>query len=155
MSEFEWRNQMRKLSTPQQPAHELWTEISARIAVQPRVTPRSQWQRPFAAIAAIIVIAAGAGLTAYRLDSRPAPPVAAPVAMLPTNAAGAAQPRTAFDWAVPSDPQLAAAAAGLDKASADLQAALEARPDAVFLVSMINRTNAQRMRLLRQSAISG
>ena len=72
-----------------------------------------------------------------------------------TSGADDSTPRTALAWAVPADPRLASAAQDLDTASAELQKALETRPDAVFLVSMINRTNAQRMRLLRQSAISG
>ena len=45
---------------------------------------------------------------------------------------------------------IAAAAQDLDSASADLQQALEQRPDAVFLVGLLNRTNGQRMRLLRE-----
>ena len=152
-NEFQWRSQMRGLNTPEQPARDLWPELSARIARQPKLAPRRNWRRGFAAIAATLVVASGAGLLAYRLDSKVVPPT-------PTQEIGATQkaaptPRTALDWAVPADPRLVAAAQDLDKASADLQAALEARPDAVFLVSMINRTNAQRMRLLRQSAISG
>ena len=155
MSEFEWRNQMRKLNTSEPPARELWPEISARIAQQPRVAPRRDMRRVFAAIAATVIVASGAAMLAYRLDRNAAPTVSAPIAAASPTVMSEAPPRTALDWAVPSDPKLAAVAQGLDKASADLQAALEARPDAVFLVSMINRTNAQRMRLLRQSAISG
>ena len=151
--EFQWRSQMRGLNTPEPPARDLWPELSARIAQQPRLAPRRNWRRGFAAIAAALVVASGAGLLAYRLDPKVAPSVSTPEIGATQNAAPA--PRTALDWAVPADPRLVAAAQDLDKASADLQAALEARPDAVFLVSMINRTNAQRMRLLRQSAISG
>ncbi|MGH8123687.1 MAG: hypothetical protein ACREPT_13050 [Rudaea sp.] len=155
MSEFEWRDRMRKLNTPEPPARELWPQISARIAQQPRVAPRRDRRRAFAAIAATVALASGAGLLAYRIDRSAAPAVSVPVAATPPTITSEPPPRTALDWAVPSDPKLAAVAETLDKASADLQAALEARPDAVFLVSMINRTNAQRMRLLRQSAISG
>jgi hypothetical protein len=156
--EFEWRSQMRKLNTPEQPERDLWPDIAARLAQQPAQALRSErtglWRRGFAAMAATLVVASAAGLFAYRLDRTNAPSLP-PAHELATQADHDAVTLTALDWAVPADPKLAAAAQGLDKASADLQAALEARPDAVFLVSMINRTNAQRMRLLRQSAISG
>jgi hypothetical protein len=155
-NEFEWRGEMRKLNSPEQPAHDLWPDISARIAQQQeRVGPRRDWRRGFAAIAATVVIASGASLLAYRLDRPGAPPMPASSGTGTLSVANDPAPRTALDWAVPADPKLAAAAQDLDNASAQLQAALEARPEAVFLVSMINRTNAQRMRLLRQSAISG
>lgn len=153
--EFQWRSGMRSLDEKVEPAKDLWPAIAARIDSEARVVPlrpRATWPR-FAAIAATLVIASGAALVAYRqagnVDAVASAPVKAPTG-ISVNV-----PHTALDWAVPADPKLAAAAQDLDKASADLQAALEARPDAVFLVSMINRTNAQRMRLMRQSAISG
>ena len=152
MSEFQWRNQMRKLDETVEPARDLWPDIAARIAQHPRAASRRDWRRGFTAIAATLVVASAAGLLAYRLDRSRVGSVPAPAAIA---AANDATPLTALDWAVPADPKLATVAQGLDKASADLQAALEARPDAVFLVSMLNRTNAQRMRLLRQTAISG
>jgi hypothetical protein len=62
---------------------------------------------------------------------------------------------TALDWAVPDDPTLAASAQNLDNASAQLQDALEQRPDAVFLVGLLNRTNSMRLRLLRKSPNAG
>lgn len=147
-NEFQWRNQMRKLNEAVEPARDLWPDIAARIAQPVAAAPRRQWRRPALALAASLVLGIGAVFTAsqlQRVDSSPAVAHAA--------ADGAAL--TALDWATPADPKLAAAAQDLDKASADLQAALEARPDAVFLVSMLNRTNAQRMRLVRQAAISG
>lgn len=160
-SEFEWRSGMRKLQQDVAPDVDLWSSISARLQPQQAAhAVRPGWQRRLAAIAATLVIASGAGLIAYR---RAPDPTSTPVSIPSTTQvaqAGVSEPvtggaRTAFDWAVPVDPKLASAAQDLDKASVDLQAALEAHPDAVFLVSMINRTNAQRMRLMRQSAISG
>ena len=156
-NEFEWRSGMRKLQEEVAPDHDLWPSISARL--DPRLARRTQsagWQRRLAAIAATLVIASGAGLIAYRHAPNPSGlPSTSPAQPQASSAAGGRGARTAFDWAVPTDPKLASAAQDLDKASVDLQAALEAHPDAVFLVSMINRTNAQRMRLMRQSAISG
>jgi len=164
-NEFEWRSGMRKLQQDVAPEADLWPSISARLDRQhSRQAARPGWQRRLVAIAATLVIASGAGLIAYRhardLSGTPGGTLASTPSTTQAPAARAAEPvsggaRTAFDWAVPADPKLASAAHDLDKASVDLQAALEAHPDAVFLVSMINRTNAQRMRLMRQSAISG
>ena len=99
------------------------------------------------------MLAVGAVFTATQLHRADSGPTVADDG--PRSATEGVAALTALDWAKPADPKLAAAAQDLDKASADLQAALEARPDAVFLVSMLNRTNAQRMRLVRQGAISG
>ena len=160
-NEFEWRSGMRKLQQDVAPDVDLWPSISARLEPQQasRVV-RPGWQRRLAAIAATLVIASGAGLIAYRQAPDPTRTPAGNPSTTQVTQARPSEPvtggaRTAFDWAVPVDPKLASAAQDLDKASLDLQAALEAHPDAVFLVSMINRTNAQRMRLMRQSAISG
>ncbi len=157
-NEFQWRSGMRKLDEKIEPASDLWPAIAARIERDARVVPlqsRTAWRQRITAVAATLVIASGAGLLAYHQRENVGVAETAPPVTVPATGARMKMPRTALDWAVPADPKLAAAAQDLDQASADLQAALEARPDAVFLVSMINRTNAQRMRLLRQSAISG
>ncbi|MEP6941004.1 MAG: hypothetical protein ABI846_14655 [Rudaea sp.] len=157
-NEFQWRSGMRKLNEEVAPGENLWPAISARL--EPRRAQRSPWQRRLAAIAATLVVASAAGLVAYRHAPKPGASPVMTSATQATRTPGSSGEqgrvaRTALDWAVPADPKLASAALDLDKASADLQSALEAHPDAVFLVSMINRTNSQRMRLMRQSAISG
>ena len=152
-NEFQWRNQMRKLNEAVEPARDLWPDIASRIAQPAAAAPRRQWLRPALALAASLVLAVGAVFTASQLRHPQSAPAVAVDA--PHNVNEGAASLTALDWAKPADPKLAAAAQDLDKASADLQAALEARPDAVFLVGMLNRTNAQRMRLVRQAAISG
>jgi len=131
-SEFEWRNGMRKLDGAVEPARDLWPQIHARIA--PAARRRTQWPR-FAAAAALLV-ALGAGVLAWRTHGDDMPELDASA-------------RTALDWAQPANPLLAAAAQDLDGASAQLQQALEQRPDAVFLVGLLNRTNSQRMRLMQ------
>ena len=55
------------------------------------------------------------------------------------------------EFAQPAHPTLAAATLDLNDASTNIQEALEQRPDAVFLVGLLNRTNSQRLRLLKQS----
>jgi len=129
-SEFEWRNQMRKLGGAVEPARDLWPQIQARL--QPAVRREAAWPR-LAAAAMFLVVCGVLGWHA-RLDTAPELDASA---------------RTALDWAQPANPSLAAAAQDLDGASAQLQQALEQRPDAVFLVGLLNRTNSQRMRLLQ------
>ncbi len=194
-NEFEWRNEMRKLGGPVEPARDLWPSVAARIAGTPAQMPARPRRRQVAwfAIAATVIVAIGAGTTAYRwqrstpaasvpgvmhedvtavpdgaqtpgrspsaaeaMDGRERPPGTslgnANTAQAPS---GPERPRTALDWAVPADPQLAATVQNLDSASAQLQDALEQRPDAVFLVGLLNRTNAQRLRLMRKSPYAG
>ena len=169
-NEFLWRNQMRKQAESVEPARDLWPAIAARLATTTASHRRSRRSRiGWLAIAATLVVAGGAGLTAYRWQRAarvPAPvavttsdvqPVAAqPIAAQPVASVGAPAPElTALDWAVPDDPALAASAQNLDNASAQLQDALEQRPDAVFLVGLLNRTNSMRLRLLRKSPNAG
>jgi hypothetical protein len=131
-NEFQWRNELRKLAGPAQPSRDLWPDIQSRLAAEPR--RRARW--PLLAAAAVLLVALGAGVLAWRMHA-PAPP------QLDASA------RTALDWSQPNNPTLAAAAQDLDGASAQLQQALEQRPDAVFLVGLLNRTNSQRMRLMQ------
>lgn len=146
--EFHWRQQMRQLRVEVQPARELWPHIAARIVVQ---SPRHGGVlRGFAGLAATLVVALGAGFLVQRagwLAPRPAAPsvaAATPLTLAPQVAA-----RAPLSWAVPRNPALAAAAQDLDDANVELQHALEQQPNAVFLVGLLNRSNAQRMRLLR------
>ena len=156
-NEFQWRNQMRKLSGTVEPTHDLWPGIAARLAVSgAHTTPRHRRRHRWMAIAASLVIASGATFTAYQLQYRQGSASVAP--QLPVPATVAAKndlPRSALDWAKPADPALTHATQTLDNASAQLEQALEQRPDAVFLVGLLNRTNGQRMRLLRQAPYAG
>jgi hypothetical protein len=174
-NEFEWRNEMRKLGGPVEPARDLWPSIAARIAGTPAQMPARPRRRQVGwfAIVATVIVVVGAGTTAYRWQ-RSTPAASVPsvvhedVTAVPDGAQAQPNPpravatmdsregmRTALDWAVPADPQLAATVQNLDSASAQLQNALEQRPDAVFLVGLLNRTNAQRLRLMRKSPYAG
>lgn len=144
-NEFEWRNEMRKLGGPVQPARDLWPGVAMGIRAQ---RAQRRWPRIGMAIAAALILVSAAGLIAQRTAPRHSPVVAA-------AESDAAMPRTALDWMQPANPALAEAAQDLDGASAQLQQALEQQPDAVFLVGMLNRTNGQRLRLLQQSANAG
>lgn len=137
-NEFEWRNEMRKLNGPIEPARDLWPQIASSLAMQQPRRPRLL--RVGMAIAATLVVVCAAGLIAQRVLQRSGQTVT-----------DAVIPRTALEWAQPANPAFASAAQDLDGASAQLQQALEQRPDAVFLVGLLNRTNGQRVRLLRSS----
>jgi hypothetical protein len=162
-NEFEWRNQMRKQADAVEPEHDLWPAIAARLKATADASRRRSWRSHagWLAFAATLVVAGGAGLTAYRWQRAlpvPAVDVAQYAAKQPVQAVasdGGQLPRTALDWAMPEDPALAATAQNLDNASAQLQDALEQRPDAVFLVGLLNRTNSMRLRLLRKSPDAG
>ena len=165
-NEFLWRNQMRKLNEPADPGHDLWPAIATRIA---RAAPdgRAGVDRRtlhWFAIAASLVVVIGAALVAFRAphvaevsvtQAVPVQPTATQPSAVAAPATVADLPPTALDWSQPSDPVLAATAAHLDIASAELQDALEQRPDAVFLVGLLNRTNAMRLRLMRKSPNAG
>jgi hypothetical protein len=155
-NEFQWRSEMRKLGGAVEPTRDLWPDIATQIAAaRATATPRSRMRVAFA-IAATLVLAAGAALVAQRagwqgpafLASRPTFLGDAPASQQPAP--------TAMDWATPpADVKLAAAVRDLDDASAQLQQALDEHPDAVFLVGLLNRANGQRMRLLRQTSHTG
>lgn len=153
--EFEWRNQMRKLGGPVEPARDLWPAIAARVgAAAVPARPRRR-VGAWLAMAATLVAAVGAGGMAWRAQhSATARHPQAQPAVATTAPRADELPPTALGWALPADPALAASARKLDDASAQLQHALEQRPDAVFLVGLLNRTNAQRLRLMRKSPYS-
>jgi hypothetical protein len=156
-NEFEWRNQLRKLGGAVEPANDLWPRIAARLGTAARLPARHRFVT-WMALAAALIAAVGAG---YLAVERPQPRPAASAVVTPApratpGASHAPEPgRTALDWAVPANPALVASAQHLDNASAELQDALEQRPDAVFLVGLLNRTNAMRLRLMRKSPNPG
>lgn len=143
--EFAWRSELRKLGGDAQPQRDLWPQIAARIAMR----PAAQRWRMGLGLAATLMVACGVAALAWRTQSANTIPLAATA---PARAAtGPVADSAPLAWAVPADPALAAASRDLDNASVQLQQALETHPQAVFLVGLLNRTNAQRMRLLRQA----
>ena len=156
MTEFEIQRKLRAMNAPRIPERDLWPAIAARIesaseTSAPRATRR--WIPLAAAASTVFAIAGGLAFLALR-DG------------VETNAnddyAMATQfqritPQEARDEALRSgqDPRLAGANIVIDAAHSELQQALEQHPDAVFLVSLLNRTNAQRMKIEQLGAKAG
>ncbi len=145
--EIRWRSQLRQLNGPVQPARDLWPQIDPRLQ-----TPRRRVRIASMAVAASLAIVCVASLLLLRARSHQSDRGSAPPAVIAIahNVQTAPGSHTALVWALPKNPTLAAAAHDLDDASTQLQHALQQHPDAVFLVGLLNRTNAQRMRLLRE-----
>lgn len=144
MSEFEWRNGMRKIGGPVEPARDLWPDIAAGIAA----TPQQRRSRlPAFAIAAAVLVACGAALFAWQLQTKPAPTQPTLAVVTP--------PKRVINVVENDDhaPRkvLANANDELTDASTSIQQALEQRPDAVFLVNLLNKTNSQRLRVMKKS----
>lgn len=152
MNEYQWRSGMRALGGAAAPQRDLWPGIAARITQHELSSRGARRSRRIVAwsAAAAIVLGVGVLVLASQLDRSTGANTQAGIAATNANTGAAARSRTALAWAAPTDPTLHAAARELDRASAELQAALENRPDAVFLVSLLNRTTAQRIHLLRQ-----
>ena len=148
MSEFEWRNGMRKVGGPVEPDRDLWPDIAAKISAVP------QDKRPLASAhvrhrggragrlrrgAVRVAIAEQAGSRSNR-----------------TVAVNTPVPKRVINNVVENDEHaprkvLANASDELSDASASIQQALEQRPDAVFLVNLLNKTNSQRLRVMKKS----
>lgn len=139
-NEFAWRSELRKLGGEAEPQSDLWPQIAARIAVRPALL---RWRMGLG-LAVSLIVAFGIATLAWRTQSTNTLPMAAHTATV------ISADNAPLAWAVPADPALAAASRDLDSASVQLQQALETHPQAVFLVGLLNRTNARRMRLLRQ-----
>lgn len=142
--EFAWRNELRKLGGDVEPQRDLWPQIATRIAMR----PATQRWRMGLGLAATLIVVCGVAAIGWRSQSGHPTPVAATVRHATPAIAADSAP---LAWAVPANPALATASRDLDNASVQLQQALETHPQAVFLVGLLNRTNAQRMRLLRQA----
>jgi hypothetical protein len=151
MSEFEWRNGMRKVGGPVEPDRDLWPDIASRISAVAQEKRSSRV--PAFAIAAGVLVASGAVLFAWQLQNQPVPQQ---TTQPTTLAASTPVPKRVINNVVENDEHaprkvLANASDELNDASASIQQALEQRPDAVFLVNLLNKTNSQRLRVMKKS----
>jgi len=163
MNDFEIQRDLRGMKTPRMPSHDLWPAIAARIeagaeaaGLDAAIAPRAARRRwiPLAAAAGTLLAIVG-GLLTFTMRERDVQSSAIADAMPPR--VERISPRDAREQAqrTGEDPRLAGANIVLDAAHSELQQALEQHPDAVFLVSLLNRTNAQRMKLEQFGAKAG
>lgn len=159
MNDFEIQRDLRGMKTPRMPSHDLWPAIAARIEAGPEVAmaplaTRRRWI-PLAAAAGTLLAIVG-GLLTFTLHQRDDVSSSAIADATPPRVERIS-PRDAREQAqrTGEDPRLAGANIVLDAAHSELQQALEQHPDAVFLVSLLNRTNAQRMKLEQFGAKAG
>lgn len=157
MTEFEIQRNLRAMNAPRMPGRDLWPSIAARIEAGETATPRAARRRwlPLAAAASTVLAIAGSLLFFALHDPSIAPAESDDYAM--ATRFQRISPQEARDQALRSgqDPRLAGANIVIDAAHSELQAALEQHPDAVFLVSLLNRTNAQRMKIEQLGAKAG
>lgn len=156
MTDFEIQRGLRAMNAPREPATDLWAGIAARIAAEDGATHlprrRSHWL-PFALAAGTLLAVTGATLLGLQMHAasdlaQQTVPLQKPARITPAQALDSTR-------APDGDPRLAGAAVVLDAAHAELEQALEQQPDAVFLVSLLNRTNARRMKLEHYGARAG
>ena len=157
MTEFEIQRNLRAMNTPRMPGRDLWPSIAQRIATEPEAASthpaRRRWI-PLAAAAGTVLAIAGSILI-FTLRERA--PVSSDFDYAAAMRVERISPKEARDQALRTgqDPRLAGANVVLDAAHSELQQALEQHPDAVFLVSLLNRTNAQRMKIEQFGAKAG
>lgn len=147
MNEFDTLRRLRELNTPRAPQTDLWPAIADRITAT--APPRRAMWLPVAAAAAVVLAVAGSlyvGLQPQLAPERSGGDFAALPHVSPSAALAAAPA---------SDPRLAGAGVVLEAAQAELEQALEQRPDAAFLVGLLSRTNAQRVKLEHYGASAG
>ena len=159
MTDFEIQRRLRELNTPRPPQTDLWTVIATRISARepmPVAQRRSRWL-PLA-VAASLLLAVAAGMLVLDLRQQNFTQDVATTdanALSPKKQGVSSRDAQNFSRAPGGDPRLIGAAVVLDAAHAELEQALEQRPDAVFLVSLLNRTNARRMKLDHYGASAG
>lgn len=162
MTEFEIQRNLRAMNAPRMPGRDLWPAIAARIEAQTetlsaspnaRIVVRRRWI-PLAAAAGTVLAIVGSLLT-YTLRERAESSSSNDYAS--AMRVERISPQEAREQALRTgqDPRLAGPNIVLDAAHSELQQALDQHPDAVFLVSLLNRTNAQRMKLEQFGAKAG
>jgi hypothetical protein len=154
MKETDLRWQLRQLPREIEPGRDLWPAIEAGIQYQPARRAR-RW--PMALAAAATLLLAG-GLYWRASGGEPAPSTAQIEAHIVNHEARAITDEyTAalrqFDGA-PIAPQVEPSIAALDRSVAQIQSAIVADPNSVFLLEQLRRTYSRRLELT-QRAVAG
>jgi hypothetical protein len=153
MKETDLRWQLRQLPRELEPAADLWPGIVAGITRPPLRRPR-RWPAALA-VAASVLLAAGLVLRASAPAPGPeAPPLEAKI--VSTEARAISDEYQAaleqFEGAPVATP-LAPSISELDRSVTQIQSALVADPDSVFLLEQLRRTYSRRLELTRRAAI--
>lgn len=155
MTDFELRRQLRELRGPHEPDRDLWPQIARQIAgASPLVPAEARHRRWPLALAAGIALAVSSAIFSLALQHRDGG-AGSTLAESRNDLSVREQIERARELASTGDPRLAAPEVVLDSASGELELALQQRPDATFLVGLINRTHAQRRRLARLGLEAG
>lgn len=154
MNDFELLRDLRALRGPVEPPSDLWKQIAQRIETEntSAVIPRRRWL-PLAAAAAI-TMALSIGIFSLAVQQQ-IQHENNPFAALDSNESVADQIQRARLLAANGDPSVASAEVVIDSANSELEQALQQHPDAVFLLGLIHRTNAQRLKLSRLDTNAG
>lgn len=171
MSEFELRRGLRELPRERDPGADLWPGIAARLGAQPltaaTTTPRFARVAVLAAVLAIAVTGTWLGLAlrgedvGARQPGRGASswPLAQADAMAESYRGAFAaslggERRVALARYVAS-PDVLAAELEIDAAQRQIETALRADPDSVYLLDLLQQTHSQRARLYRPAFAVG
>ncbi|WP_300616746.1 hypothetical protein [Dokdonella sp.] len=156
MNDFEIQRRLREMNAPRTPPIDLWPAIEKRIASEEhevRLPMRRRTWPPLAAAAAVLFTVLGGVALLHRQGADSTPDFAT----LNANSFERVSPTDAdlARRAPGGDPRLAGAAVVLDAAQIEIRQAISERPDAAFLVDLLNRTNARRSKLDRYGANAG
>jgi len=154
MNDFEIQRGLRAMNAPRPPGQDLWPAIAARIRSDSETTApvaRRRWIPLAAAAGTLLAIVGGIAMNSLRERETPS----AYADALPRIERISPQDAREQAARTGEDPRLAGPNLVLDAAHSELQQALDQHPDAVFLVSLLNRTNAQRMKLEQFGAKAG
>ena len=151
MKETDLRWQLRQLPREIEPAADLWPGIAAGIA-RPPVSRTRRWPAALAA-AASLLLAAGLFLRGNAPADAPAPP-AIEAQVVDAEARAISDEYQAalrqFEGA-PISPQVAPSLSALDRSVAQIQSAIVADPDSVFLLDQLRRAYARRLELTQRA----
>ncbi|MCC7255024.1 MAG: hypothetical protein IT467_03730 [Dokdonella sp.] len=138
MNDFELQRRLLALHTARAPQADLWPAIAARITVSAKASAsRRHPRRIMLAAAASLLLALTAGAFGYRW-----------LKMNATTSIGPSNPlQLARTHAPNDDPRLLSGAIVLDAAKAQIEQAMQMKPQHPLLTDLLKRTQARRSRL--------
>jgi hypothetical protein len=155
MKETDLRWALRQLPREMEPARELWPAIEAGIRNVPMARKTRRWPAALAA-AATLLLAGGLYWRSIPVEPSPTPQqIEARVVTAEAHALNKEYQAALrqFDGA-PLPAQVEPSIAALDRSVAQIQSAIVADPDSVFLLEQLRRTYDRRLQLT-QRALSG